>query len=291
MNLQRWMSGVYSEVEFWRVWIRSRGALWPAEFGRRQRPTEEIDELAARLLPERSAAQIRVLDVGSGPLSVLGTHRHGERLDIHGADPLAGVYETMCRRQGIEPPVPVELAFAEDLSVFYPRHHFDLVVCQNALDHAFDPWRGLRQMLEVTVPGGHVLLRHGRNEAEHESYSGLHQWNLDSSDDGRFAIWNPQQRIDVSDKLAGIAEVRVEPSDPGHIVVVLRKTTDRPLFAAEDDRARLRELLESVADAATSLGREGRLMRTCWALETYAGYFAKQLRHLLPGGKRSSGRQ
>ena len=34
----------------------------------------------------------------------------------------------------------------------------------NALDHSFDPVLGIERMLQVTRPGGWVLLRHARNE-------------------------------------------------------------------------------------------------------------------------------
>jgi len=88
---------------------------------------------------------------------------------------------------------------------------------RNALDHAVDPLLGIRQMLEVTRPGGWVLLRHARNEGVPGQFRvGLHQWAFDvvqGSSSARFVIWNPQLRADVTSWLleTGLAlEVRTE---------------------------------------------------------------------------------
>ena len=81
----------------------------------------------------------------------------------------------------------------------------------NALDHSYDPLRGIQQMLEVVKPGHHVLLLHRVNEAENQNYKAFHQWNL-CAEEGRFIIWNRQTRLCVNEALGETAEVTIDPS-------------------------------------------------------------------------------
>jgi hypothetical protein len=57
----------------------------------------------------------------------------------------------------------------------------------------------MQNMIHLVRPGGHVLLRHFRNEAKVGAYHGLHQWNFDCRD-GRFMVWQPNSIIDVGDR-------------------------------------------------------------------------------------------
>lgn len=281
MQLKKWVSGVYSEVEFWKVWIRTHGAFRRNEYDQRLDCNAVLDRQAASLLPaDIPTEEIKILDVGSGPLSGLGVMHEGKRLAVLAADPLAKAYQSMYRKYDVVPPVPVQLAFAEDLAVFFRKNEFDLVVCQNALDHMFDPWRALRQMIEVSKPGGWVLLRHSRNEAVNEGYSGLHQWNLDTNSDGEFILWNKQQSLNVNRLLAGQVEVKLLTSGPQHIVVALSKSPDVSLFDSRDAEERLKVLLTELSDLAVSLGREGVLMRFCFFTKTYLEYFYKKVSSL-----------
>lgn len=148
----------------------------------------------------------RVLNVGSGPLtpgplrcSIAGGHSD---TTVVSADGLARLYLHMFDELQVEPPhVPLQCS-AETLRQCFPRDHFDVVHMRNALDHAMDPLSGLTQMLQVTRPGGWVLLRHARNEGLPGLFRlGLHQWAFDVADaetKPRFIIWSPELRADVS---------------------------------------------------------------------------------------------
>jgi SAM-dependent methyltransferase len=281
VELKHWFSGVYAEVEFWQLWMRTRGLLWTEDFERRLKQDLEVDDQAAALLSERPQGDVHILDVGSGPLSGFGTVHKGLKLNVRAADPLAPAYQALYEQYRVKPAVPVELAFAEDLNAFYPSSSFDLVVCQNALDHTFDPWRGIRQMLEITKPGCYVLLRHSRNEAENECYSGLHQWNLDSNTNGDFMLWNKKISLNITQLLTDIAEVRLLDSEPQHIVVCLRKLSDTRLFDDNDNLQRLRDLLSGLSQTAIAHGREGWAMRSFYAAHTYTNLSVGKLTKLL----------
>jgi hypothetical protein len=81
---------------------------------------------------------------------------------------------------------------------------------ENALDHSYDPLRGIQQMLEVVKPGHYVLLLHKVNEAENQNYKAFHQWNF-CAEEGRFIIWNRQTRLCVNEALGKTAEVTIDP--------------------------------------------------------------------------------
>lgn len=238
-----WGSGIEYEIAFWRNWFATSGGQWPQDFQTRFDPDIEIDRYVLKVVGAEEIAKAKILDVGSGPISVLGKKHAGQRLDITACDPLADHYALIASDFGVERAIPIVRAFAEDLSAYFEPDQFDLVHCQNALDHSMEPLRAVLQMLIVTKPGGAVLLRHQLNEAENENYSGFHQWNFDA-EDGRFIMWNKQQRLDVNEHVASFADVTMEKSHA--LAVVLRKQGPVPAQPLTDMRARTRELLDGV---------------------------------------------
>merc|ERR1739838_89159 len=98
------------------------------------------------------------------------------------------------------PPMAVpRMAEVEKLVKEFGIDSFDIVHCTNALDHSHDPLLGIEQALRVVRGGRPVLLRHSRNEAEKNGYTGLHRWNLDVRG-GRLVLWPQPSRgaeIDV----------------------------------------------------------------------------------------------
>lgn len=281
MELARWLNGTFSEVEFWDVWMRSRGAGRPEEFRQRLRDDIPLDPQAAALLPSNATHIIRVLDVGSGPLCGTGMVFNNLKADVTATDPLAIAYQEMYSRYSINPPVRTTLAFAEDLAAFFPANTFDLVTCKNALDHSLEPARGLIQMLEVVKPSGCILLQHRRNEALNERYSGLHQWNFDVSDIGEFVISNREARINVSSEFVEIAEIQVVELDDVYVVVKLTKRRPTSLLSADSYRDRLREVLVALGKTAASYHRDDWFVRQYYRCRIYAAYALKLLRRPL----------
>lgn len=288
MELRRWLDGTFSEVEFWDVWMRSRGAKWPEEVRERLRADSPFDFQAAALLPS-DASGIRVLDVGSGPLCGTGLIHQNQKVDVTATDPLAFAYQEMYCRYSIEPPVITTLAFAEDLAILFPINTFDLVICKNALDHSLDPARGLTQMLEITKPSGCVLLQHQRNEALNEGYSGLHQWNFDINGVGDFIIANREISINVSKEFAEFADTQVVQVDEVDIVVTLTKRQPISLLANDSYRERLREVLVAIGNTAAIHHRDDWFVRQYYRCRIYAAYAIKTLRRKL--GRRADWRK
>lgn len=252
-QLELWGSGIDSEIGFWDGWFRTKGSEWPDDYAARLAPDTPIDPFFVDILGAVDLTTVKILDVGAGPISKHGKVHKGIKLDIVACDPLADYYAAIRDKYEVTPPIRTTKSFAEDLASFFPSDHFDLVTCTNALDHSFEPLRGIAQMLEVVKPGGVVVLRHAFNEADHNEYTGLHQWNFDLQD-GRFIIWNPNYRIDVAEVLAPFATVRAE--DLGYMTAIITK--QNPISSSElvDPRARVRELLNLLTGNSYRRGQD-----------------------------------
>jgi len=221
-------AGLENEAVFWRRALADGGRRWnPEAFRQRMDPgfafPPHLQELVAAS-PAAASDPVQVLDVGAGPLSAVGFHWPGRRVELTAVDPLAEVFDRILDDLRLAPPTRTRKAAGEDLLSVFPADRFDIVVCSNALDHSRDPLQCIRQMYAVTRPGGWVFLWHYRNEAEEEGYSGLHQWNLDE-DSGDMVLWNRSARHSTRAELGPGAEVdtRSDPAVPRAIVTRIRK--------------------------------------------------------------------
>jgi len=150
--------------------------------------------LRASLDQENPMRPLRILDVGSGPFSMIGFHFADAEVQVDATDIFGCEYGQIRGDLGIEFPnqaAPRPVA-TEDLHKVYGENAFDLVYCSNSLDHMRDPVKGLSAILKVVKPGKPVLLVHRPNVGVLNNYSGFHHWNLDSeAGTGRFLLWRP----------------------------------------------------------------------------------------------------
>lgn len=182
--------GVEHEINFWREFVKSERFLkgWVENV-----PTPELNHNVSDFLFNKVidaygdifGYQIHVLDVGSGPVSIL--HGLDSQLRITTADPLSDLYQQVFdfKQYGIEPPLPVG---AEDLLTYENGDHkacYNVVHISNALDHTKDPKRALHNLLGCVDEQGYFILQGFVDEAKHENYQGFHQHNLSLSPDGK----------------------------------------------------------------------------------------------------------
>ncbi len=167
--VQQLVDGIAHEVAFWRAFVKTERFLNGWASGR---PNPELHEYARSVLGALSG---QVLDVGSGPVSILQGSMPAA--SIIASDMLARFYEGLVsyEKLGLLPPHPVR---AEGLVQYFGSAKFDVVHCSNALDHCQDPFSAVSQMKEVLAPGGLLFIQGFENEADNEKWAGMHQWNI-----------------------------------------------------------------------------------------------------------------
>ena len=202
----RWRSGHSSEVGFWDRYLRTRGLRWQDEFAARMNPDLALSQDLAALL-ENASPQVRVLDVGAGPLTIVGKKLSGVSIELTAVDPLAPHYNKLLAKHGIQPPVRTQAGKAEELASLFASNSFDLAHARNCLDHGLDPYLAVQQMLMVVKPGGWVYLKHHPDEGIREQWHGLHQWNFSRSASGDFIISSRQRELNVTKALEAVATV------------------------------------------------------------------------------------
>ncbi|KAF4667063.1 hypothetical protein FOL47_003789 [Perkinsus chesapeaki] len=224
-----WARGVESEAVFWRQklnstdeevteWIRTGSIRWNHDgYG----ICRYLQNWRDRNVEKHPIERMRILNAGSGPLTptvqdceieVAPKRKIIARVQVDSADALGRYYARILDDLRLTPvskpphPCPVE-----ELWRCYPANYYTVTHMVNALDHAYDPMAGLRQLLHVTAPGGYVLLRHAQNEGVPGGFRfGLHQWAFTVDSRGHFIIWNPSGKIDATKALDGIADVEAE---------------------------------------------------------------------------------
>jgi SAM-dependent methyltransferase len=258
-QISSWSSGVTFEIAFWERVLGSGGGQWSDDLRRRMRTDANNADVLYQRLGVADPLSARILDVGAGPLTVLSSTHDGAKIDLVAADPLAPAYDLIVQKHAISRPVATQQAFAEDLTAAFEPASFDAVYCRNALDHSFDPVRGILEMLAVVKLHGRVLLVHNRNEAEREGYTGFHQWNFDSDGD-RFIIWTPTERHDVTEILGDVATVLLG-GDETWVDVAIIKNAAGPT-GPHRHRGRVQALLQAfLVGAMSNFGNADELAR------------------------------
>ncbi|MBY0404437.1 MAG: methyltransferase domain-containing protein, partial [Cyanobacteria bacterium] len=139
-------------------------------------PREVISYLQA--MTESLGRKPKVLDVGSGPVSIFGYGVQNNLIDLNAVDPLATQYIEVLDKLGYSLKHSLIKGFGEELSVLFGSDAFDLVWTENAIDHSISPSKVLEEMVKVVRPGGYVFLKCWTREGTFEEWSGLHQHDI-----------------------------------------------------------------------------------------------------------------
>jgi len=191
----KWNAGKEYEINFWRSYFKTEGLRWKENYKNKLNPSLPLQETIAKYIPSH-LKHARILDVGAGPLTNLGKVLDACKLAIVAVDPLAEEYDSILSEFGIEPFVRTTYGEVERLSRQFKPNTFDLVHINNALDHSYNPMKGIFEMLKVVKHSHYVVLGHTKNEAERENYKGFHQWNFDYVEK-QFVIWNKKHSTNV----------------------------------------------------------------------------------------------
>lgn len=204
---EKWEEGLPEEVAFWEDWLAGR-TRYAEDRALRLSSGRPFPWWARSLIPG-NPRRIRVLDVGAGPVTALGNVWDSRTISIVPVDPLAREYDAVLAKYGITPPVRTRSGVGEKLIKQFGPESFDFAYACNCLDHALDPVECYRQMLAVLKPGCSLVTFHEANEAEHQNYAGLHQWNF-SVRDNRLLVWNDEGETDVVEECDLAREFKIE---------------------------------------------------------------------------------
>jgi ubiquinone/menaquinone biosynthesis C-methylase UbiE len=189
-----WAKNIHQEIAFWEGVIRRTAA---SQSGAEGPSVQDYSWLRRTLVPPPADNEVmRLLDVGSGPFSTLGRAKPGNGVEIVRADALGDAYNRILEECGLAQFPSVLAIKGEELSLAFGHDAFHFVNCANALDHFEDPARSFLEMVRVCKPGGIVRIISIENEGEREAYAGLHQWNLQTADNGLW-LWNRATRTNL----------------------------------------------------------------------------------------------
>lgn len=157
-----------------------------------------------RFLRGVHSAPLRLLDVGSGPFSVL-QYYVSEHVHVTAIDPLAHQYFPLPPRgKKMEREVrPINVA-AEDIGKVFPDEYFHLIWSSNALDHVASPLHAIQQISHALNPDGIFILRVFPHEACRQNHQGLHRWNFHIHPDGMITEEDSQVNLLATSDLVAL---------------------------------------------------------------------------------------
>ncbi len=172
-----------SELAYWDLELSLKGT-YPHDILDRTQPERMVHIYPAYIDPllrevaERRKCRPAVLDVGSGPLSMLIYGAENGIFDLTCADPLADAYVELLAKYGYPVRTKMVCCAGEELSGVFGAEAFDIVWMHNALDHSQWPQSVFREMVRVLRPGGYMVVQGWTREGAAEAYEGLHQHDL-----------------------------------------------------------------------------------------------------------------
>lgn len=198
------LPGSLDELEFWSSFIKSERfkSNWC-----KTAPNPELDSsvlLALSMYSELKNTKTRILDVGSGPVSILSRldSHFDQDIELFAADPLADEYRNLLHSDALnndDVVVPIKVA-AEELSKVFKSNTFDIVHTRNALDHCVNPVEAIKEMNKVLVNNGFLIVHGFENEGSWENWNGMHKWNLALSDND-LIISNKDRKISSTSEI------------------------------------------------------------------------------------------
>jgi SAM-dependent methyltransferase len=121
---------------------------------------------------------LSILDVGSGPVSMLSRSFVDQQVQLIAVDPLADKYYNLWDNPYKHEVVLPIACDGEKLSEKFGKERFDVIHIRNALDHVIHPIAVIEEMIKTTKHGGHIVIHGFENEADRMQWTGFHQWNL-----------------------------------------------------------------------------------------------------------------
>jgi SAM-dependent methyltransferase len=142
---------------------------------------EVFPEILLQLVKEerlKKGGKLKVLDLGSGPLSWLAYGQDEGLIDVVAIDPLADHYRKKIKENKIEYPILPNKGTGEKLLEVVGKEEFDICFSSNAIDHADSPRRCVEGMAAACKRGGLVYLQGNIREGTRTGWVGLHRHDI-----------------------------------------------------------------------------------------------------------------
>lgn len=200
MDLNIWEAGKKNELDFWEQWLK-----------RKSTPYQKVVRLSSLfdfMIGDKK--EVLIANLGAGAMCLIGNSRRDVKIKVISSDLLADEFNALIKKLNLTTPYPVEKQDMTKLT--YADGRFDIVFCANALDHCQDPYKALNEIVRICKPGGWIYLHHFAHEGRRQGYHGLHQWNIDATEEGDCIFWN---RAGISDETFLLSDIY-----PGFTTVV-----------------------------------------------------------------------
>lgn len=135
---------------------------------------------------EKQHKKARILDVGSGPVSILSGSFYDVNVKLLAVDVMADKYAAMSVHDLGDQVCAPENCSGEDLLRRFGPRMFDITHIRDALHQMRDPLVVVQQMIQVTKPGGYIVLHGFEGDACHEDWRRPHHWSVKWAADDLF---------------------------------------------------------------------------------------------------------
>ena len=138
MKRFEWEKNIDSEIRFWNDWLLSRGLEWKDDYDYRMNPLSEVNGFFKSVLETKNVNKdYSILDVGAGPITILGKYYNGIKLNITAVDALAVHYDKLNWLDN-RPEIITQYCETEELDNIFANDMFDMVYAKNTIDHHYD---------------------------------------------------------------------------------------------------------------------------------------------------------
>lgn len=201
LPLDRWEY----QLNYWESWFENEGGVYSISYLTRIHPERRqeafpafVEPFLADLANEFPGRTLRILDVGSGPISPLIWGHEVGRFHLTCIDALGDEYRELFTRYQIAQPLPIAPVFGEDMAC---EGEYHVVFSKNALDHCLEPATVFGNMVRATEVGGYVIIWSYVNEGSAMQWSGGHQHNLDLVNDHLLLTNKQGERRNLTESL------------------------------------------------------------------------------------------
>lgn len=174
---EAWLNGVRIELDFWDRWFATKGLEWNDDYTMRMAPESKLQDFFLPYI-NKNLKKIKILDVGAGPLTYVNKKCERCKIEIHACDVLAREYNKIIKKYNIHPAVRTKRLDTIELHKKYPENTFDISYARNCVDHSYDPFKSIDEMIKVTKLEGFIILHHVFKEGSSTGWPGFHLWDI-----------------------------------------------------------------------------------------------------------------